>query len=261
MNQKIKDKVSILKQFLQAAGIKISEQENGIRLKLHTGYHLDIFTSTNNPDYLRARLKIDEPDPLRRQAYVESTQNLLAASLEGVASIEPFQQSRDAGGEYIYSSVLILDEIFSDSEPIEVDADAIEILDEGEESVVNDIVVDDLAEFELDFGFEEENRLKVVKTLAEEAIENLGIVDAKTLRQSLDMMNLKRSSVVRLALSRIFRSATEVEELETTIQNEAKKIVSPEDRAELREVKSLCANGFLNSVVDLLWQEVFQDPA
>ncbi|MDA3898233.1 MAG: hypothetical protein PF482_19025 [Desulfobacteraceae bacterium] len=259
MNQRINDKISILRQSLQAAGIKVSERENGIRLKLHNGYHVDIFTLSNNPDSLRARLETDEPDPLRRQAYVESTQNSIIDSLAGIASVEPFKFSREAGGSFIYNSVLIMDEIFDDNVPIEISEDAIEIIDEVE-PVSIDMAGDDLAEFELDFAFGEENRLKVVKSLAEEAIENLEIVDAKTLRQSLDMMSLKRSSGVRLALTRIFRSATEVEELETAIQEEAQKIVSPQDRAELQEVKSLCANGFLDPVVDLLWQEVFQDP-
>jgi hypothetical protein len=260
MNQKIKDNISILRQSLHVAGIKVSERENGIRLKSHTGYHIDIFTLTNNPDQIRARMETDEADPLRRQAYVESVQNFLADSLQGTASVEPFKLSRRSAGEYIYNSVLMLEGIFEDNAPIEISEDAIEIIDEVE-LVGNDMETSDLAEFELDFGFGEENRLKVVKSLAEEAIENLEAVDAKTLRQSLDMMSLKRSSVVRLALTRIFRSATEVEELEAAVQGESQKIVSPQDRAELQEVKSLCANGYLDPVIDLLWQEVFQDPS
>jgi len=264
MNQKINDKVSVLKKSFQTAGIDISELKNGIRLKLKEGYHVDIFMLINRPDHICARLTLNEADPLRRQAYVESTQNLLAASLEGVASVESFKISMEVGGDYIYNSELMMDEVFSDNVPIEITDDAIEIIDEVElvdevEVLVGNLPADDLAEFELDFGFEEENRLKVVKSLAEEAVEKLEIIDAKTLRQSLDMMSLKRSSVVRLALTRIFRSATEVEELETAIHNEAQKIVSPEDRTELQEVKSLCANGFLDPVIDLLWQEVFQD--
>ncbi len=260
MNQKIKDNIIKLRQFFQAAEIEISELKNGIRLKLENGYHVDILTITNRPDIICARLMLNEADPLKRQAYVESTQNLLSTSLDGVASVASFEISMEVGGDYVYNSELLMDEVFSDNAPIEISEDAIEILNE-DELPGNDMEVDDLAEFELDFGFGEENRLKVVKSLAEEAIENLEAVDAKTLRQSLDMMSLKRSSGVRLALTRIFRSATDVEELETTIQGEAQKIVSPQDRAELQEVKLLCANGFLDPVVDLLWQEVFQDPS
>jgi hypothetical protein len=258
MNQKIEDNILKLRQSLQAAGITISDLKNGIRLKLEAGYHVDILTITNRPDYICARLMLSEADPLKRQACVESAQNMLSHSLDGVASVASFEISMEVGGDYIYNSELLMEEGFSDNATIEIPEDAIEIIDE-DELPGDDMATDDLAEFELDFGFGEENRLKVVKSLAEEAIENLEAVDAKTLRQSLDMMRLKRSSVVRLALTRIFRSATEVEELETAIQGEAQKIVSPEDRAELQEVKSLCANGFLDPVIDLLWQEVFQD--
>jgi hypothetical protein len=259
MNPKIDDNITKLRQFFQATGIEISDLKNGMRLKLEAGYHVDILTITNRSDFICARLILNEADPLKRQAYVESTQNMLSTSLDGIASVGSFEISMEVGGDYIYNSELLMDGVFSDNAPIEISEDAIEILND-DELFGNDIETDDLAEFELDFGFGEENRLKVVKSLAEEAIENLEAVDAKTLRQSLDMMSLKRSSVVRLALTRIFRSATEIEELETAIQGEAQKIVSPQDRAELQEVKLLCANGFLDPVVDLLWQEVFQDP-
>jgi hypothetical protein len=258
MNQKIKDKISMLRQSLQAAGNEISDRENGIFLKLHSGVFIEIYALPHTPDDIYARVKADETDPLRRQAFIELTQNAFAAALEGIARVEPFNLSREVGGKYYYNSALTVDDEFEENMPIEIAEDAIEIIDDVE-VVGDDMESDDLAEFELDFGFEEENRLKVVKTRAEEAVENLENIDAKTLRQSLDMMSLKRSSVVRLALTRIFRSSTEIAELEAAIRNEAQKIVSPEDRSELQKVKSLCANGFLDPVIDLLWQEVFHE--
>ncbi len=242
---------------MQSAGLEISGRKNGIRVKLVTGYHIDIFTLTNSPEHIRAMSKIKTSDPLRRQAYVESIQNSLTAALEGVVRVEQFKLSRETGGVYIYNSALMPDKMYFDDTSIEISEDAIEILDDGES--VNDLKDDDLKAFELNFDLEDDCRLKIVKSRAEEAVDNLDAVDAKMLRQSLDMMNLKRSSAVRLAVTRIFRSATEVDELETAIQNEAKKIVSPEARAELQEVKSLSANGFLDPIVDLLWQEVFND--
>jgi hypothetical protein len=257
MNQKIQDKVAAIKESLQSAGLEISDRKNGIRVKSVTGYHIDIFTLTNHPEHIRARLKIKASDPLRRQAYVESNQNSLTAALEGVVRVEPFKLSRETGGVYVYNSVLMPGKMVFDEPPIEISEDAIEILDDGEP--VNDAKDDDLEAFELNFDLEEDHRLKIVMSRAEEAVDKLKAVDAKMLRQSLDMMNLKRSSAVRLAVTRIFRSAAEVDELEKAIQNEAKKIVSPDDRAELQEVKSLSANGFLDPIVELLWQEVFND--
>ncbi len=257
MNQKIEDNVTVIKASLQAAGFRVAGEDSHIRIKFDNGYHVEIFTLSNNPGQIRARVKIEVSDPLKRQSVVESTQNLLAAALNGIVSIDPFRMSREAGGVYIYNSVLELEKRYSEGEPIEISEDAIELLDTCE--LFADPAVDDAVEFKLDFDLNEDTRLKVGKSLAEAAVENLETIDARMLRQSLDMMNLKRSSAVRLAVTRIFRSATEVDELEQAIQNEAKKIVTPEDRIELQAVKALSANGFLDPIVDLLWQAVFND--
>jgi len=257
MNQKLADKITRINYFLQSAGVKVSNTNRGLRAWPDNGYPVDIYAVKGHPAYIRAMLTIEESDPLKRQAYVESAHNFFSEALNKIAGVEPFHLSMESGNEYIYYSILEdLGENFDDT-PIEINEDAIEIVDD--EKTVDDTEADDLAMFELDFGIEGDNRLKVVKSLAEEAIERMETVDAKTLRQNLDMMRLKRSSVVRLALTRIFRSAAEVPELETAIQKEAKKIVSPEDRAELQTVKSLSINGFFDPVVDLLWQEVFSD--
>lgn len=253
MNQKIEDKVTVIKASLQTAGFRVAGAGSRIQVKLDNGYPVDIFTLTNNSGQIRARIKIDEPDPFRRQAVVDLTQKLLVAALNGIVSVDPFCMSREAGGVYIYNSVLELENGYSDDEPIEISEDAVELLDTCEPAV------DDAVEFEFDFDLKEDNRLNVGKSLAEVAVENLETVDAKMLRQSLDMMSLKRSSAVRLSVTRIFRSATEVGELEQAIKKEAKKIVTQEDRMELQALKALCANGFLDPIVDLLWQEVFND--
>jgi len=261
MNQKIEDKITLIKDTFQKAGLKVAQKKRILRTRLGNGYLVDIFTLKNSPDQIRARIKIEEPDPLKRQAYVESIFNALSTTLNEIVSVDSFCLSREIGGAHIYLSVLEMKEAFFDDEPIEINADAIEIIDEeasAAEPVCSDEQSEDLAVFSLDFDLESENRIRVVKSMAEEALENLESVDPKMLRQNLDMMNLKRSSVVRLAITRIFRNALELAELEKTVQNEAKRIVSAEDRAELQEAKSLCDNGFLEPVINLLWQEVFK---
>jgi len=82
-------------------------------------------------------------------------------------------------------------------------------------------------------------------------------VDAKMLRQSLDMMNLKRSSNVRMALTRIFRSALGAAELTLSIHNEAIKLISQNDHEDLRMIKIINAAEFLEPVIGLLYEEVF----
>jgi hypothetical protein len=104
-----------------------------------------------------------------------------------------------------------------------------------------------------------ETRVGITKegSMAEKAIEMFETVDAKMIRQCLDMMNLRRSSNVRLALTRIFRSTGDSEELMQSIQNEAGKIVSADDLGDLHMVQAINHDGFLKPVVELLCAEVF----
>jgi len=271
MNQKIEDKISVIKDCLQAAGQKVAQKDRILRTRLDNGFIVDIFPLKGTPDHIRVRLKIEDPDSRSRRTYVDSTHNSLSFALNGTAAVAPFSLARKSDGVHIYLSVLKLKTVADDA-PIEINEDAIEIIDEeasAEDPALKPEPVcssdpddeadsDDLAPFELDFGSGRENRIKVVKSLAEEALENLETVDSKTLRQSLDMMGLKRSSAVRLAVTRIFRSALEISELEKTVENEAKRILTAGDRAELQEVKSSCGNGFLEPVINMLWQEVFK---
>ncbi len=94
---------------------------------------------------------------------------------------------------------------------------------------------------------------------AEKAVVLLETVDGKMLRQSLDMMNLRRSSNIRLALTRIFRSATDAEALISAITEEAAKLTSREDLQELEMIRVISATGFLHPMVELLCQEVFKE--
>jgi len=257
INQKIKDNVGVIREALQSAGLVVSPRKRGIRVKTDSGHPVDIFPLKGNPDQIRARIKLDESDPLKRQAFVELIQNSLSKALTGTVRVDAFRMSRESDGLFFYNAVLESATGGSADEPIEISQDAVEIIDAGEQADLS--AADDAADFRFDFDLKEDNRLKVGKSLAEEAMEMLATVDAKMLRQSLDMMSLKRSSIVRLAVTRICRDATDVEELEKAIQNEARKIVSPEDRLALQNLKSLSSNGFLDPIVDLLWQEVFNE--
>lgn len=257
MNQKLNDKVGMIREALQSWGLAVSERKRGIRVKTDSGYPVDIFSLKSNPDQIRARIKLEESDPLKRQAVVGVIQKSLSAPLKGTFQVDAFHMSRETGGMFFYNAVLeAAAGCFADA-PIEISAEAVEILDAGESAGLSG--ADDSADFRFDFDLKEDSRMKLGKSLAEEAVEMLETVDAKMLRQSLDMMSLKRSSVVRLAVTRICRNATDVEELEKAIQTEAKKIVSPDDRIDLQTLKSLSTNGFLDPIVDLLWQEVFNE--
>ncbi|MDO9264276.1 MAG: hypothetical protein Q7U02_09950 [Desulfosalsimonadaceae bacterium] len=258
MNQKIKDKVTLIKESLRVEGLVISERAGGIRVKLDSGDDVDIYALSSSPDHVRARIKTRESDDRRRQALIESAQKSLSQSLGGLARIEPFRISRETGGMSIYNAVVEMEKPQDADEPVEISEDAVKVISDGGDDPIA-ALPEDPDMFQFDFDIDDNNRLKTISSLAEKAMSQLESVDAKMLRQSLDMMSLKRSSAVRLALTRIFRSALDIKELESAIQSEALKIVTPEDRKELQTVKSLSVNGFLDAVVDLLWQEVFNN--
>ncbi len=79
-------------------------------------------------------------------------------------------------------------------------------------------------------------------------------VDLKSFRTALDDLGLKRSSSLRLALTRIFRSATDEKELMEAVSEEAKKIIRPEDREELQRIKGVQKDSYLGELISLLWE-------
>ena len=279
MNQEVDEKITAIKAFLQTAGLKVAHKQNVLRTRLKNGYLVDVFTLKNTPDRIRARIKTEEQDPSKRQAQVTSTHLAFSEVLAGIVRVAPFCLSRESDGAHIFLADLSFEAEDDDDAPIEIGEDDIAIIETkdvvedsesdspGAGSLISlqetgepdkETEADDLADFALDFDSGPENRIKVAKSLAEEALENLQTVDSKTLRQRLDIMDLRRTSGVRLAITRIFRSALDVADLEKTVRKEAKRIVSQEDRSELQAIKSICGDGVLDPVIDLLWQEVFK---
>ena len=285
MNQEVDEKITAIKAFLQTAGLKVAHKQNVLRTRLKNGYLVDVFTLKNTPDRIRARIKTEEQDPSKRQAQVTSTHLAFSEVLAGIVRVAPFCLSRESDGAHIFLADLSFEaededvDENNDDAPIEIGEDDIAIIETkdvvedsesdspGADSLISlqetgesdkETEADDLADFALDFDSGPENRIKVAKSLAEEALENLQTVDSKTLRQRLDIMALRRTSGVRLAITRIFRSALDVADLEKTVRKEAKRIVSQEDRSELQAIKSICGDGVLDPVINLLWQEVFK---
>lgn len=264
MAQPTKDNVAVIKDALLAKGIPVAKgRSGGIRAQSKAGCVVDIFTLTGSPDQVRARIKLKGVAPSKRDALIKATQGEIDRALSDVARFSPFRLTREDGDLCIYNSVVDMaagDDLFLDfDEPVKIQADAVEVIDEEEED--DELISDATGVFELDFDLEDQAgpaSLKTASSLSEKAVAQLEAVDAKMLRQSLDMMNLKRSSQVRLSLTRICRNALDIRELEEAIESEAHKIVSPDDRKELEMVRSLCVHGFLSATVELLWQTVFK---
>ena len=115
MDQKIDNQFDVLSQALQSAGLAVSRLKGGLRVKTDSGISIDIYSLTGNPDQVRARVKLKEPDPLRRQAYVESVYNTLSAAMKGIAGAAPFYLSREAAGVHVYNAVIEIDAVPEDN--------------------------------------------------------------------------------------------------------------------------------------------------
>jgi hypothetical protein len=103
---------------------------------------------------------------------------------------------------------------------------------------------------------EEPEEIILRQKLVEKALAQLKNVDSKIFRQGLDMSGLPRSSIVRLALTRIFRSATEPEELILVASQEAVRIVNAEEWKTLRQLIDSNQINFISNIIYILWEEV-----
>jgi len=92
--------------------------------------------------------------------------------------------------------------------------------------------------------------------LAAQAVSHLKSIDARQFRETLDLLGLKRSSVLRVVLSRIFRDAVDQTQFMKSLANESKRIANPSDLAELKKLKENSHMPFMKGVLELLWQAV-----
>ncbi|MGB5986595.1 MAG: hypothetical protein WBG37_14920 [Desulfobacterales bacterium] len=102
----------------------------------------------------------------------------------------------------------------------------------------------------------EASRVFKQQKAAEAAFAQLKGIDSRALRQGLDAAGLARSSIVRVALSRIFRNAVNIRELLSTINLEARKIIQADQWELVRSLKESNGLPFINRSVGLLWAEI-----
>ena len=91
---------------------------------------------------------------------------------------------------------------------------------------------------------------------AAEALEQLKDVDSKMFRQVLDDLELPRSSLVRSALTRVFRSSMDKQALLTVIAEEAKRIASANEQEILTQLKGKVLIPYISNIVCLLNEEL-----
>ncbi len=248
--QQAQDNVVMLRRFFHDQGFAVEETANGIKLKLDSGHLVDIYALLRDSDAFWASVETQSANAKERRREMEMIKSTLSTGLAGIADIGEFKETQTLHNRFVHVATL---EIYN-----AVAYHGMIIL--GDEPLTESQEASRLKEtvrMETPAAPEKTESPSSASDL-DQVIEKLESVDGKMLRQALDMMNLKRSSTVRLALMRIFRSTASEEELIRTVKAEAGRIVLPEDRDELEMIRLLSAHGFLEPVVALLYREVFR---
>jgi hypothetical protein len=253
VNQTTDDRISILRESLDAGLAPVLDLSGAFQVDFEPGRRLYIYVETDD-GAITARYETKEADIDLRRREMASIRGLLQNEIP-VAKVFGFRQTQALKDRFVYTTRVEIDpEIFYHQTIVMGDA-----VPEAPVSgtVMTGKTTRETAGATAGAVPEALSENQPVPAAVAEAIREMESIDAKTLRQSLDMMNLKRSSVVRIALTRLFRSIGDAEELSEAVSLEAGKIVSPEDQEDLRMVSIVHSGGFLKPAIDLLYDAVF----
>ncbi|MDZ7832398.1 MAG: DUF4388 domain-containing protein [Desulfobacterales bacterium] len=96
---------------------------------------------------------------------------------------------------------------------------------------------------------------RTLAELEEAVIRQIQGIDAGQFRWAMDNMGLKRSSLLRIALSRIFREAVNENPIRAVAEKEAAKInQSKEEKMALNEIREENQVPYMKDIIELLWQ-------
>ncbi|MFO8111577.1 MAG: hypothetical protein R6T92_03620 [Desulfosalsimonadaceae bacterium] len=238
MPSKFDPKIKTILRILHSQGYTVKGINQGIRWKLAGSIDVDIYTLKFDANKLRARLKLRLDDAGERDRILQDVSETLRAALAGTLDMEDFKFSRCISGEHYYYARLFLQ-------------DAEEIGASEEKPAV-------VAAREKGLSPEVENTSK--KEDLQTVVEAFESVDSKMLRKSLDDLGIPRTSILRVALSRIFRAATDSDELKTAVREEAMRISDPKDRSDLAAIVSVNEVAFLDPIIRMLHQSVSEGP-
>ncbi len=237
MQNNFDPKIKAIMRVLRSRGFVIKGIRQGIRLKLKDNLDVDIYTLKFDADKLRARLKLRNENRKERFQIVKDVSVDLQEGLKDISSIEEFKFSRCISEEYYYYARLFM-----------VDVDFIVKPEER-----TDILVSrrDAAEND-DLNVKEKSDLQKIVDIFEP-------VDSKMYREALDGLGLPRTSILRVSLMRVFRSVTDPDELQAAIYEESARITDEKDRSDLGRILTSNYVEFLDPVIRMLHQTVFDD--
>lgn len=92
--------------------------------------------------------------------------------------------------------------------------------------------------------------------VAKKAVTQINAIDSRRFREALDNLGLKRSSVLRIALSRIYREAVDEKQITVAVEKEAGTITNPAEKNALNKLKEENQVPFMQEMIELLWQSV-----
>ena len=228
MDKSIDPKIERIRERLEDRGFDVDDAERGISVLLDSdgvayGGTLDFYTLKNDDTQIRARLrkKVEDPDI--------SCEELEDRTLHAPYDLAFFENVIREGlkgvakiGRFHY---------YGCNDETHYYYAVVELADEPPEEILR-------------------------KRLAKKALEQLGGIDSKTFRQELDTLGLPRSSIVRLAMTRIFRSASDTTELVNAAASEAGRIVNAEEWKTLRQLMNENKVPFLSNILYILWDQV-----
>ncbi len=224
-------KIKTIMQVMHSRGFPVKAIEKGIRLTL-SGKNVDIYALKFDASKLRVRLKLPVEEEGKRIRVIQDVSETLRDGLGNSWDMEDFTFSRCISGEYYYYARLFM-----------LDGDIVDTRPSRKKAVGPN-----------DAGKEKKADL-------ENAVDIFESVDSKMFRQAMDGLGIPRTSILRVSFARIFRAATDPDELQTTIREEAARISDPMDRSDLDALLASNKVEFLEPIIRGLHRSVFDEPA
>lgn len=228
MPNRFDPKIRTVMHALHAKGFIIKGIRNGgIRVRFGNKIAVDFYTLKCDPAQVRARVKLDITDESARAEMITDIDVFIRRGLAGIADIDNFRLSRYSNGFFQYYARIAVSDLKPQGE--EADSDSVEIMTTPKEKEREPLGID----------------LKA-------AVDLLETVDSRKFRQALDDLGLPRSSILRVSLTRIFRAAADMEELEIAFREEAERIADPRDRKDLEHIRTANKVQFLAPLIAML---------
>lgn len=238
MPSKFDPKIRTIMTALRSRGCTVKGISQGIRLKLDYNIDVDFYTLKFDANKLRARLKLYVEDAAERSRIIGDVSEKIREDLGGTSDVEDFKFSRCISGDYYYyARLFMLDEDFTGSPEEKPDVVAARLRAVAPEKAKA--------------GREEE---------LQKVVEVFESVDSKMFRKAMDGLGVPRTSILRVSLARIFRAATDMEELKTALKEEAMRISDPRDRSDLEKIRESNEVVFLDPAIRMLHRAVFDEP-